>query len=355
MKFSIAVNYGRFQKTMPMQQVMSEALDLVRIADEGGFDIAWTAEHHTIEFTASPNPFQILTHWAQHTRSIRLGTAVIAAPYWNPIRLAGEAALCDILTGGRLELGLGRGSYQYEFDRMGGGMPQQEGGRYMRELIPAVKELWKGDYEHKGEIWSFPSTTCAPKPIQKSIPLWVAARDENSFKFAVANGCSVMSTALRRPFEEVEALEGRFRAVTKDHPGRKLEHATLRLGCVYNNPAVGDVVVRAVIDYGRNFENLFKNIASVKDGFPEPVSIEALANRDEFLPQNIKANLMIGTPDEVIEKLERYRAAGIHHFILGTSFGLPHDVARRSIELFCEQVIPHFRTGAAMTPLQAAV
>ena len=139
MKFSAVVNMARFDPSRRMDDVANEALEIVKICDQGGFDIVWTAEHHTIELTIAPSPFQLLAHWAAHTSNVRLGTAVVAAPYWHPIRLAGEAALCDVLTGGRLELGLGRGSYQYEFDRMAGGMPQGEGGRYLREIIPVVQ------------------------------------------------------------------------------------------------------------------------------------------------------------------------------------------------------------------------
>ncbi|MBN8629288.1 MAG: LLM class flavin-dependent oxidoreductase [Rhodobacterales bacterium] len=351
MKFSIGINYGRFNDATSMDDVSRDALELVKIADQGGFDIVWTAEHHTIEVTASPNPFQILAFWASQTKNIRLGTGVVSAPYWNPIRLAGEAGLCDVISGGRLELGFGRGSYQYEFDRMGGGMPQQEGGRYMRELIPAVRELWKGDYEHNGEIWKFPATTAAPKPMQKPVPMWIAARDQNTFEFAIQNGCSIMSTALRRPFSEVVALEARFRdAVKAYHAGGgkdQPEHLTLRLGCVWEDKATRDIAVKSMIEYGRGFENLFKNIATVRNGFPDLVDFDVLANRDEFLPDSLIENTMSGTPDEVIAKLERYHAAGIRHFMLGTTFGLPKEISRRSVELFCDRVIPHFKAKAS--------
>ena len=127
MKFSIAVNLERFDPAQDMRQVIGDALELVRLAEAGGFEIAWAAEHHTIELTIGPNPFTILMHWAAHTTRIRLGTAVVVAPYWHPIRLAGEAALFDLFSDGRLELGLGRGAFQYEFDRMAGGMDQRKG------------------------------------------------------------------------------------------------------------------------------------------------------------------------------------------------------------------------------------
>lgn len=344
MKFSIIVNMARFDTSKSMDVVAEEALDLVKIADQGGFDIIWTAEHHTIELTISPNPFQLLAHWGNHTKNARLGTAVVAAPYWHPIRLAGEAAMCDILTGGRLELGLGRGAYQYEFDRMADGMPQGEGGRYLREIIPAVQSLWEGDYAHEGEIWNFPSVACVPKPLHKAPQIWVAARDQNTFEFALKNNCNVMSTALRKDFAEIEDLEDKFRAASAaaGNPGH-LHHATLRVCCVYDDPSVLDTAVRSVVNFGRNFENLFKNSGTVKDGFPEPVDFDTVAARGEYQADNLKENLLIGTPDEIIQKLERYQATGIDHIMIGPTFGLPHDVAVRTVELFCDKVIPHFK------------
>ena len=350
MKFSVIVNMARFDTSQTMEEVSANVLDMVKIADQGGFDIVWTAEHHTIELTISPNPFQLLAHWGAHTKNVRLGTGVVAAPYWNPIRLAGEAAMCDILTGGRLELGLGRGAYQYEFDRMAGGMPQGEGGKYLREIIPAVQRLWEGDYVHEGEIWQFPSAACVPKPLQKFPSMWIAARDQNTFEFALKNNCHVMSTALRKPFDEVEDLENRFQAAraAAGNP-EHLTHATLRVCCVYEDPKVLDTATNAVINFGRNFENLFRNAGTVINGFPEPVDFATVAARGEYQQDALKDNLLIGTPDEVIAKIERYQSIGIDHIMISPTFGLPDDVARRSVELLCDKVIPHFRSKQAAT------
>jgi flavin-dependent trigonelline monooxygenase, oxygenase component len=182
MKFAVSLSMERFSPQDSMRDAVRNFRALAKIADEGGFETLWTAEHHTIECTISPNPFQTLTWLAQHTDRIRLGTATLVAPYWSPIRLAGEAALCDHLTGGRLELGIARGAYQYEFDRMAGGIPQQEGVAFMKELVPAVQKLWAGDYEHNGHYWQFPLATSVPKPLQQPHPaIWVAARDPGTF------------------------------------------------------------------------------------------------------------------------------------------------------------------------------
>jgi alkanesulfonate monooxygenase SsuD/methylene tetrahydromethanopterin reductase-like flavin-dependent oxidoreductase (luciferase family) len=109
MKFQLAINMERVHPDIEMGEVAHHTLEMVQMADAGGFDIVWAAEHHALEMTIAPNPFQILTWWAAHTSRIRLGTAVVVAPYWHPINLAGEAALLDLYSGGRLEFGIGSG------------------------------------------------------------------------------------------------------------------------------------------------------------------------------------------------------------------------------------------------------
>jgi alkanesulfonate monooxygenase SsuD/methylene tetrahydromethanopterin reductase-like flavin-dependent oxidoreductase (luciferase family) len=328
-----------------MRHVAADALDLVRLAEQGGFDIAWAPEHHAVEFMMGPNPFTILTHWAAHVRRIRLGTAVIAAPYWHPIRLAGEAALFDVLSDGRLELGFGRGAYQYEFDRLAGGIAQERGGDYLRELIPAVKALWRGDYAHRGAFWSFPATSSAPKPVQTPHPpIWVAARDAQTFDWAVKEGAHIQSTPLTRPMSEVEVLGRRFAATLATNPGvKRPRFLMLRRTCVYEDPDDWREPIAAAIFYGRHFENLSKNLGTVTNGFPDPIDLSEVANRTEYQPDFLRANLTFGTPQEVVEKLRVYERAGVDNYCYGATFGLSPERARRSLELFITEVMPHFR------------
>ena len=165
MKFQLAINLERMDDSTDMNDVARHTLEMVQMAEQGGFDIVWAAEHHALEMTIAPNPFQILTWWASHTDKIRLGTAVAVAPYWDPIRLAGEAAFTDLISGGRLEFGIGSGAYQREFDRMRPGLKQSDAWKYMNEMVPALQALWAGDYEHNGEFWQFPVSTSVPKPV----------------------------------------------------------------------------------------------------------------------------------------------------------------------------------------------
>ena len=126
MKFHIAVNLERMDDSTSMHDVRDHTLEMVQMADRAGFHIAWAAEHHALEMTIAPNPFQLLTWWAAHTDDLRMGSGVANAAYWHPITLAGEAAMVDLISGGRLELGLGSGAYQREFDRMRPGLAQPD-------------------------------------------------------------------------------------------------------------------------------------------------------------------------------------------------------------------------------------
>ena len=102
MKFQIAINLERMNDQTPMTAVRDHTLRMVKMADDAGFEIVWAAEHHALEMTIAPNPFALLTWWGEHTKNIRLGCGVVNAAYWHLIKLAGEAAMTDLLTNGRL-------------------------------------------------------------------------------------------------------------------------------------------------------------------------------------------------------------------------------------------------------------
>ena len=95
-------------------------------------------------------------------------------------------------------------------------------------------------------------------------------------------------------------------------------------------------------DHNRRFESLFRNVGTVDNGFPELAAWEHVANPDDYKPETIRDSLMFGTPDQVIVRLKDYEAAGVDNFCYGASFGLPHEIAMRSLELFIGAVMPHF-------------
>lgn len=343
MKFHLAINMERIDDTLDMKDVAKHTLEMVQMADQGGFRIAWAAEHHALEMTIAPNPFSILTWWAGHTNDIRLGTAVIAAPYWHPIKAAGEAAFVDLISGGRLEFGIGSGAYQREFDRMRPGLKQTDAWRYMQEMLPVVRALWQGDYAHEGEHWSFPASTSCPKPLQKDVPVWVAARAPITYDYAVKHGCNIQSWPLTRDTGEAQAYMDRLNEAVANNPGKKRPTmAMMRHTALYDRKEDWMVPVRAAQRQLSQFENLFKNMGDVENGFPKAIPFDQLGNRAEYDPEMLSRNLMFGTPDEVIAKLKAYEAIGVDEFIYYASLGLGLKEQKRSLELFCKEVIPAF-------------
>jgi len=349
MRFNLVINLERMAPDVDMRDVLDHTTEMVEMADAAGFDIVWAAEHHAIEMTIAPGPFQLLAHFAAKTSRIRLGTGVVVAPYWHPIKLAGEAALLDLLSGGRLEFGIGKGAYQREFDRLAGGMHQNLGVPMMLEMLPAVKALWCGDYAHDGEYWKFPAATACPKPLQKPHPpIWVAARDPGTFDAAVREGYGVMTWALTRPFAEVESYMQRFEDALAKAPGvPRPRFMTMRHTGVFTKPDHSAIFIEAIQRQGRMFENLFRNLAPVMDGFPQEPDPSLLTNQAEYAADTLLGNLILGTPDQVIAKLKRYEALGVDYFCYNASYGLPMPEQKASLALFIDEVLPAFHARPA--------
>jgi len=343
-KFQLAINLERLDDSRAMHDVTRHTIEMVQMAEEGGFTVAWAAEHHALEMTIAPNPLQILTWWAGHTDRIRLGTAVAVAAYWNPVNLAGEAALLDLISGGRLEFGIGSGAYQREFDRMHPGLKQPDAWRYMQEMLPVLKELWAGDYAHDGEFWSFPTSTSVPKPVQQPHPpIWVAARSPITFDYAVKNDCNILSWPIARPFAEAELYRSQLDDVLAANPGCATPtFAMMRHTAVYDSADQWMVPVEAAQRQLSQFENLFKNLGDVDNGFPKAIPMDQVSNAADYEPTTLSENLMFGTPDEVVAKLRRYEDLGVDEFVYYASLGLGLAEQKRSMELFSNEVMPAF-------------
>ena len=343
MKFHIAINLERMSPDQSMRAVRDHTLDMVRMADQAGFETAWAAEHHALEMTIAPNPFQILTWWADHTEQIRLGCGVANAAYWHPINLAGEAAMVDLLSDGRLDLGLGSGAYQREFDRMKPGLQQHESYKYMQEMLPLVRALWQGDVAHEGVNWQFPASTSCPKPMQPEVPLWVAARSPITFDYAVANDCNIMCWPLTLPMAEAEKYRAQLDdAIAKAGGDWNRTFALMRHSAVYTNEADRQGAIGAIRHVLGQFGNLMMKKGEVINGFPEQVPLEELDGNVRVDPEMLEENLMFGSPDQVIEKLRAYEALGVDAFIYYASMGMEPDQQKRSLDLFITRVMPEF-------------
>lgn len=346
MKFHLAINLERMSPETNMEMVRDHTLDMVKMSDAAGFDVVWAAEHHALEMTIAPNPFQLLTWWATQTRNIRLGCAVANAAYWHPINIAGEAALLDLISGGRLEFGLGSGAYQREFDRMKPGLEQKDSYQYMQEMLPLVRQLWKGDVEHNGTFWQFPKATSCPKPVQPEVPVWVAARSPVTFDYAVAKDCNILSWPLTMPMREAEKYRGQLDdAITTSGKPWNRTFAMMRHTSVYVDEDDRHAALAAVRHVLGQFGNLMLKKGDVIDGFPESVPLEELDGNFRFDPVMLEENLMFGAPDILIEKLKGYEGIGVDAFIYYASMGLGMDQQRRSLHLFIDEVMPAFSTA----------
>ncbi|WP_339853340.1 LLM class flavin-dependent oxidoreductase [Roseovarius nubinhibens] len=343
MKFHLAINLERMTPETDMAAVRDHTLEMVKMADAAGFEIVWAAEHHAIEMTIAPNPFQILTWWAEHTENIRLGVGVANAAYWHPINLAGEAGFLDLISGGRLEFGIGSGAYQREFDRMKPGLDQRDSYRYMQEALPVIQRLWAGDYAHDGEFWQFPTATACPKPVQDEVPVWVAARAPITFDYAVEHGCNIMSWPLTMPMSEAEAYRQRLdEAIAKNGGRYDGRWSLMRHTCVYETEADRQNAIDSLRVALAQFGNLMTKSGEVVNGFPERVALESLEGNARVNPEMLEENLTFGSPEAVTEKLRAYEALGVDAFIYYASMGLDMAQQKRSLQLFIDRVMPAF-------------
>ncbi len=343
MKFHLAINLERVSTQTDMDSVQRHTLEMVQMADDAGFEIVWAAEHHAIEMTIAPNPFQLLTWWSCHTNNIRLGCGVANAAYWHPINLAGEAAMLDLLSGGRLEMGLGSGAYQREFDRMKPGLAQTDSWQYMQEMLPLVRQLWQGDVAHDGKYWQFPSATSCPKPVQSEVPMWVAARSPITFDYAVENHCNLLTWPLTKDFAEAELYKARFaEALAKNPQAKKPVFSMMRHTNVYTNDKDRETALKAVRYNLSQFGNLMLKRGDVIEGFPEPIPLEQLENNAFVDPDMLEENLMFGSPEQVVQKLQRYQGIGVDSFLYYASMGLGQTEQKRSLQLFIDEVMPAF-------------
>ena len=343
MKFSLFAHMERVDNEQSQSELYQEFLSLCDIADKGGMHTIWTGEHHGMNFTIAPNPFLNLVDLAHRTNNVRLGTGTVVAPFWNPIKLAGEAAMTDILTKGRLELGVARGAYSFEYDRMmDGGMDAWEAGERLREIIPAIKGLWQGNHTQESKHYNFPKTSSAPKPLtKKGPPIWLAARDINSHEFAVENDCNVQVTPLWQGLDEVEALMDKFNQACNKHKKRP---KIMILQHTYIGQSEEELVQAAkqLNEFYCYFGAWFKNERPIDQGLIQRLSAEEIEAHPFYNADNIRRDLMIGTAQQVIDRLKHYQELGYDEFSYWSDSSMSREQKETSLKRFINEVMPAF-------------
>ena len=208
-------------------QRYQETLEQIELADELGFDRAWIAElHFRGTFSAMPSPLMLAAVAGQRTKRIRLGIAVNLLPLHHPVSLAEEAATADVLTGGRLEFGIGRGT---RLAHHGFGVPQEDSRPRFNEALDILKRVWTEDnVTYKGKYWELDDVSIAPKPLQTPHPpLRMASNSADTFPLAGELGLPVFTWILINPLPRLQEGLITYRHALKEngHPEQEVSLA----------------------------------------------------------------------------------------------------------------------------------
>jgi len=300
-------------------------------AEAAGFDSVWLGEHHN-SAVLHPTPLIRLAAIASRTRRLRLGTGVLLLPLYHPLAVAEEAAMVDVISGGRLVLGVGAGYAPEEFAAFG--VSIKERGSRMDEAVPLIHRLWTEEkVTHEGRHYRVTNATVAPRPVQRPRPpIWFAGWVEPAIRRAARLGDAWLGGPFAR-LDELAACVRLYREARKA-AGRDAEACEVAL---MRYAFVAETTERARAIAGasciRSFEETYFR-------WPHPVvkrpagelTIEGLSDD----------RLILGDPASCIRQIERFqKALGLTHLICRISAaGVPRDAARTSLDLFTREVMP---------------
>jgi len=230
LKVGVLQFFGWAVRKIPLASIYERAIERFEIMDRTGYDAVWLAEHHFSSFSVCPSVHMMATMAAARTQRLRIGTAVSLAPFYHPLRLAEEVALLDVLSGGRVNWGAGRGFSRGEFAAFG--IPMEESATRFRETVDIVLRAWSEDrFAHSGEHFRFDAVEVLPKPLQQPHPpVWMAATSESAIDWAASRGFSILMdphcthaelAAKRRRYGDQLASAG-FSAAGRDLPMARL-------------------------------------------------------------------------------------------------------------------------------------
>ena len=192
MKVGVLQFFGWLDRSVPLRSIYEMALERIAIMDTAGYDAVWLAEHHFSGFSVCPSVHMMGVMAAARTKHLRIGTGVSLAPFYNPLRLAEEVALLDVLSGGRVNWGAGRGFERSEFRAFG--IPGEESVSRFHETVDIVLKAWTNDtLSYQGKYYSYDGVEVLPKPLQAPHPpVWMAATSTSAIDWAAAKGFSIL-------------------------------------------------------------------------------------------------------------------------------------------------------------------
>ncbi len=334
----------------PHREVHARVTAEILEADRLGYDIAWIAEHHFSNgYGILPDPFTYIGYLAALTRRIRLGTAVMTLPLYNPVRVVENTAFADILSEGRFILGLGSGYRPYEFEGMG--VPFDERRDIQEEALEIVLDaLHNRRIQHQGTYFNVDVSgdyEIFPASIQDPhVPLYLAAGTDRSIGVAARHGCGLMLSTLPG-FDKIATQTAYYREALKEAPEKW-----------QGNPAYGHVDqarwvyvaesdAKAKEDSAEGLIHHIKNfMAKNAAGYLGTVSEKDQGGELDY-DELAATTLLHGSPDTVIRRLQELRdVTGITSLVLHYPPYYGVEKTLNSLRLFAEEVIPAFRTEA---------
>jgi probable F420-dependent oxidoreductase len=303
-------------------------------AEALGFDSVWLGEHHNHPLLY-PTPLIGLAAIASRTQRLRLGTGVLLLPLYHPLALAEEGAMVDVISGGRLILGLGAGYAPEEFSAFG--ISIKERGSRLEEGASLLRRLWTEEHvSHQGRHYRVMGVTLGPRPVQQPRPpIWFAGWVEPAIRRAARLGDAWLGGPSAR-LDELAACVRLFREARREsqpsaqHPDIALmRYVFVADSLEHAYATVGDATLRI-------FESTyFRWPHPVVKRPPGPLTIQRLAE-DRFI---------LGTPAQCLEQIERFRQRlGLTHLICRLSFpGVPREASSASMERFTREVMPALR------------
>ncbi|MGH6675730.1 MAG: LLM class flavin-dependent oxidoreductase [Xanthobacteraceae bacterium] len=306
-------------------------------AEALGYHSTFLVEHHFTGFGQVSASLALLTWVAAKTRTLRLGTAVLVLPWHNPVLLAEQAATIDLLSGGRLDFGVGKGYRHNEF--AGFCVPMAEADARFSESLDVIMKAWtsKQRFSHRGKYWHFEDVIVEPPTAQKPHPpMWMGAGSPDSIRQVAERGYNLLIDQFAS-FETVAERIAIFKAEVEKR-GRNydpMEVGVARAFFVAKDEADKEAALERRLEAQRRLATV-----SSSPGQKNTASIMAYSDTREASEESA----LYGTPDEIASKLETLRGLGVEYILLNGGGGLAHD----SLSRFAREVMPAFSAGAKM-------
>lgn len=328
MKFGLWYDF-RNPLRQPWSDLYGELLDQIAWADSAGFESVWLSEHHVTDDGYMPSLFAMLAAIAARTRNLRLGTAVCLAPLHHPIRLAEDVAVVDVLSGGRVELGLAPGYRPFEFEALG--VPRRERGVRTDETVEILRLAWAGEsFSYPGTVFDLRDVVVQPVPERgPGLPIHIGGSSPAAARRAGRYGCNFMPDV-----GTGTDLHDRYR-LELSRAGFDPERFDITMnGCVFvcEDPDVGRAQVHRSLTYMYERYDAWER----EGDHSEASAFEPIA------PERLDELCIVGRPDDVIRRMAAIRDEfSPDRFIFwGRLPGMPVEDASRSLQLFADEVIP---------------